>query len=97
MNSALVIISKINQNILNPIIIILFGVAMIYFLFGVLEYLWKSKSDPAAIQTGAKHMGWGLFGMFVMVSVFGFLQFIINTLPIDTTTKDNVNKVLPLN
>lgn len=96
MDAALIIISKINQHIINPIIILLFGVAMIYFLFGVLEYLWKSKSDPAAIKAGAKHMGWGLFGMFIMVSVFGFLQLIINTLPIDSETVDNVKMIVPL-
>ena len=96
MDAALKIISKINEFILNPIIILLFGIAMLYFLYGILEYLWKSKSDPAAIKTGATHMGWGLFGMFVMVSVFGFLQLIINTLPIDPATVDNVKKVIPL-
>lgn len=96
MDSAFAIISKINQIIINPIIILLFGIALMYFVFGVLEYLVKSKSDPSAIQTGAKHMGWGLFGMFVMVSVFGFLKLIINTLPIDQDTIENVNKVLPL-
>ena len=41
-------------------------------------------------------MGWGLFGMFVMVSVFGFLKIIINSLPIDQETIKNVNTVLPL-
>jgi len=96
MDSAITIISKINQIIINPIIILLFGVALVYFIYGVLEYLVKSKSDPSAIQAGAKHMGWGLFGMFVMVSVFGFLKLIINTLPIDQDTIKNVNKVLPL-
>ena len=97
MSEAMVIISKINRNFINPIILLLFAIALIYFVWGILEYLVKSKSDPAAIQAGSKHMGWGLFGMFVMVSVFGFLQFIINTFPIDTTTRDNINKVLPLN
>lgn len=91
------IISKINQNIINPIIIILFAIATVYFVFGILEYLFKSKNDPGAIKAGAKHMGWGLFGMFIMVSVFGLLQLIVNTLPIDTDTKENVNLVLPLN
>lgn len=96
MDSAIKIISKINQIIINPIIALMFAVALIYFVYGVLEYLVKAKSDPSAIQNGAKHMGWGLFGMFVMVSVFGFLRVIINTLPIDTDTIENVNRVLPL-
>jgi uncharacterized membrane protein YqhA len=96
MDAALKIITNINRIIINPIIIVLFAIALVYFIYGVLEYLFKSKSDPAAIAAGAKHIGWGLFGMFVMVSVFGFLKIIINTLPIDRPTIDNINKVLPL-
>lgn len=97
MDSAIKIIYKINKIIINPVIAFLFAIALIYFIYGILEYLIKAKSDPSAIQAGAKHMGWGLFGMFVMVSVFGFLKVIINTLPIDQETITNVNKVLPLN
>lgn len=97
MDAAMSIISKINQNIINPIIIILFAIATVYFVFGILEYLVKSRTDPSAVKAGATHMGWGLFGMFIMVSVFGLLQLIVNTLPIDTDTKENVNRVLPLN
>lgn len=97
MDSAIKIISNINKIIINPIITVLFAIALVYFIYGVLEYLVKAKSDPSAVQAGAKHMGWGLFGMFVMVSVFGFLKVIINTLPIDQDTINNVNKVLPLN
>jgi hypothetical protein len=96
MEAVLGTISKINQHIINPIIIAMFGIAMVFFLYGVLEYLWKSHKDPAAIKAGAKHIGWGLFGMFVMISVFGFLQIIINTIPVDTQTKSNIQKVIPI-
>lgn len=95
MNASLKLITNINKIVLNPVIMLLFAVALVYFIYGVLEYLVKSKSDPAAIQSGAKHIGWGLFGMFVMVSVFGFIRVIINTLPIDERTTTNINKVLP--
>jgi hypothetical protein len=95
MDAAMKIISKLNQNIINPIILFMFAAAMIFFLYGMLQYLVKSKNDPAAVQAGARHMGWGLFGMFVMVSVFWFLHFIINAFPIDANTKENVNRVLP--
>lgn len=97
MNEALAVILKLNKFILNPIIVLLFSIALVYFIFGVLQYLIKAKSDPSAIKTGAAHMGWGLFGMFVMVSVFAFLQVIMNSLPIDAQTKTNINKVIPLN
>lgn len=97
MEAALKIISKINTTILNPIILLLFAVALVYFVFGVLQYLVAAKSDPAAIQKGASHMGWGLFGMFVMISIFSFMKIIINSFPVDSKTQDSVNKVLPLN
>ncbi len=97
MEAALSIISKINTNIINPIIVALFGVALVFFLYGVFQYLWKSHADPGAIQAGAKHIGWGLVGMFIMVSVFGFLQVMINSIPTDPSVKENVKKVIPLN
>lgn len=97
MEAALKIISKINTTILNPIIILLFAIALVYFVFGVLQYLAAAKSDPSAIQQGTRHIGWGLFGMFVMVSIFGFLRIILNTFPIDPKTQENVNSVLKIN
>lgn len=97
MEAALKIISKINTVIINPIITVLFGVALVIFLYGVFLYLWKSHGDPAAIRAGSKHIGWGLVGMFIMFSVFGFLQIIINSVPVDQQTKDDVKKVIPIN
>lgn len=91
------LISKINEYILNPIILIIFAVALLFFVFGVFEYLWKSHKDPSAIQMGAKHIGWGLLGMFIMVSVFGIIQVIMNTVPVDPDAREAVKQVIPLN
>lgn len=90
------LISGINQYILNPIIIALFAVALVFFLFGVFEYLWKSHKDPGAIQAGAKHIGWGLVGMFIMISVFSLIQVLANTIPVDNDTRKAVKTVIPL-
>lgn len=95
MEAALKIISKINTTIINPIIMLLFAVALVYFVWGVLQYLVAVKSDPAGIKKGASHMGWGLFGMFIMVSVFSLLKIITNTFPIDPKTQDSINQVIP--
>jgi ABC-type thiamin/hydroxymethylpyrimidine transport system permease subunit len=91
------ILSNINQIIINPIIGLMFGIALIYFLYGVLEYLWKSRSDPAKIKQGTSHMLWGIFGMFIMISVFGLFKFLINTVPTSDTSKQNVNRVMNVN
>lgn len=91
------IISNINDIIINPIILLVFGVALLYFMYGVFEYMWKSKSDPAKMKQGRSHMGWGLFGMFVMISVFGFFKILLNSVPVSERTKTNVNRVMDLN
>ena len=88
------IISNINTIIINPIIILAFAVASVYFIYGVLEYIYKSRSDPAKMKEGRTHMLWGLFGMFIMISVFGLFRFLINSIPTGDTTKENVNRVL---
>lgn len=97
MENALAIISKINNVIINPIIGVLFGVALVVFLYGLVQYLWKSHGDPSAIKEGSRHIGWGLVGMFIMFSVFGFLQIILNSIPVDQQTKEDVKKVIPIN
>ncbi|MBC7766583.1 hypothetical protein H7Y21_01130 [Arenimonas sp.] len=88
------IISNINDIIINPIILLLFMVALLYFIYGVFEYMWKSRSDPAKMKEGRLHMGWGLFGMFVMISVFGFFKILINSVPVSERSKTNVNRVM---
>lgn len=88
------ILSNINEIIINPIIIILFGIALVYFVYGIFEYIYKAQSDPGKIKEGRSHMAWGLFGMFIMISVFGLFKFILNTVPASDRTKENVNRVL---
>jgi len=73
------IISKINQVIINPIIVFLFAVATLIFLYGIVEFL----ANPANEETrdkGKQHIIWGVVGLAIMVSVFGIMQLIINSL-----------------
>lgn len=75
----------------------MFSVAFVFFIYGVFEYLYKSHSDPAKIKEGRSHMGWGLFGMFIMISVFGLFKFILNSVPTSERTRNNVNRVIDIN
>jgi ABC-type thiamin/hydroxymethylpyrimidine transport system permease subunit len=90
------ILSNVNNIIINPIIVLAFAVAFIFFIYGVFQYIWKSHSDPAKMKEGRSHMAWGLFGMFIMISVFGLFKFLINSLPVGDRTEANVNRVLDM-
>ncbi|MBI3074666.1 MAG: hypothetical protein HYY92_00415 [Parcubacteria group bacterium] len=76
------IIFKINDIILNPLIVLLFALALVFFLWGVFQYVVMQDSD-AAHEQGRKHMFWGLIGMFIMFSVFAIMRLIAGTFGID--------------
>jgi lysylphosphatidylglycerol synthetase-like protein (DUF2156 family) len=78
MQSVLTLLHKINVVIINPIIILLFAVAVLVFLYGVFEYVKDSGSEEAR-TTGQLHILSGVFGIFIMISVFGIMQLILNT------------------
>lgn len=67
------LLAKIATEILNPAIGLLFGAAILFFVWGIAEYV-RSADEPAQRATGAKHMMWGLIGIFVMVSAVAILK-----------------------
>lgn len=67
------LISNIKAYILNPIIGFMFAVAVVMFIYGIVEYIWSADNEEK-VEVGKKHMLWGIIGMVVMVSVYGFLQ-----------------------
>ena len=65
--------------ILNPIIYLLFGLALIVFLYGVFEFILKSD-DPEERKNGGRHMLWGVVGMAIMLSAYGIINLVLNTM-----------------
>lgn len=72
------IIEKINDLILNPIIFLLFAVAVLYFLFGLFKFI-QNQDNETAQEEGKRHMIWGVIGIFLMVAVYGILDIIGST------------------
>ncbi len=69
------IIQKVNDAILTPIIYLLFAGATAYFLFGLMKFIMSQDSDEAQ-AAGKQHMVWGVIGIAIMVSVWGILNLI---------------------
>ncbi len=63
-------IAKVLDQIVNPIIYLLFGLAVLYFLYGVIDFI-KNAATPEKRTEGAKHIIWGIIGLFIMVSAIG--------------------------
>lgn len=69
------IIEKVNDLILTPIIYLLFALATAYFLFGLLKFIMNQDNDEAQ-SAGKQHMVWGVIGIAIMVSVWGILNLV---------------------
>ncbi len=88
-------IHKVSDVIINPLIRLVFLVALVVFLWGVFGYVRNGDSDEAR-STGRRHMIWGVFGMFIMISVFSIMAFVLNTFDIPGATGQQINQVIPL-
>ncbi|MFZ2593331.1 MAG: hypothetical protein WAX38_00970 [Minisyncoccia bacterium] len=73
------VLDLIVQIFINPIVILIFSLGFMMFMWGLIEFMWKSDSSTAW-ETGVKHMMWGVVGMFMMVAVWGIIGLIANTL-----------------
>jgi len=74
--SVMTLMKSINRVIINPIIILLFALAVVFFIYGIIKYL--LNPDNEEIRKASKsHMLWGVIGMFIMVAVFGIMSLIL--------------------
>jgi uncharacterized membrane protein YidH (DUF202 family) len=74
-------IGKVDTLIINPLILFLFALAVVYFLYGVLEFLMNQENEEKK-TAGKSHMLWGVVGIVIMMGVFTILNMIISTLNI---------------
>lgn len=73
------VIDPIIANIINPIIGFMFALAVVVFAFGVLKMI-ISGGEADARSTAKASILWGLVGMFIMVSAWGIVSLISNTI-----------------
>lgn len=82
-------IASVNDNILNPLIFLLFAVAMVVFLYGVVMFI-ANLDNESERGTGKKHMLFGIIGLAIMFSVWAFINIIVDTFGLeDDVTPDS--------
>lgn len=73
------VINPIISNVVNPVVELMFAVALIVFVWGVVEMLMKG-GDADARTKGRNHMLGGVIGMLIMMSAWGIVNLIANTI-----------------
>ena len=77
--SVTTLMMSINRVIINPLIGFLFALAVVYFLYGLVQYL-MSPDNEEIKKNSRQHMLWGIIGLFIMIGVYGILNLVLNTL-----------------
>ena len=72
-------VGKVDMLIVNPLIILMFALALLYFLYGMFQFL-ANADDSEERALGRNRILWGVIGMFVMFAVFTMLHIIQNSL-----------------
>ncbi|MBP9760381.1 MAG: hypothetical protein KBD24_03365 [Candidatus Pacebacteria bacterium] len=71
-------VGAVNNAIINPIIGVIFALALVYFLWGLMMFIFNA-GDESKVTEGKQHMLYGVIGMTVMVSVFAIIGVVLAT------------------
>lgn len=76
---------KLNAKIINPAIEFAFIIALVVFLWGVMEYI-RGANNQEKRKEGRQHMLWGVIGFVIMFGVFGIITILTRTFGIQGAT-----------
>jgi len=86
------LLGKINEHVLNPLIILLFAVAFVQFVIGLFNFF-GARENAEDLEKGKKHIVWGIIGMAIMVSVFGIMSFLTSSIGTGDVNPDSSGDV----
>ena len=75
---------RVNDLILNPLILLAFGLSLVYFVYGVIKFLSLEAGDKSKKEAQDAIL-WGMVGMGIMFSVFGIIRFVLATVGVNPT------------
>lgn len=84
------IYNNILKYIVNPAISLLFTIAFLIFIWGVMEYMRGDEKSDARTK-GKEHIMWGLIGLTIMLGVWGIIYFIANSLSFESPKDSGVD------
>ncbi len=87
-------IINVNRTIINPLILFLFALAVVYFLYGVFEFMMNQANEEKK-TSGKSHMLWGIIGLTIMMGVWAILNVILNTFNIKYINPEQGTVELP--
>ncbi|OGI86330.1 hypothetical protein A3A05_01970 [Candidatus Nomurabacteria bacterium RIFCSPLOWO2_01_FULL_41_12] len=85
-------VQSVNTLIINPLIILLFALAVAYFLYGAFEFIVNQQNEEKK-TSGKSHMLWGIIGITIMMGVWAILGVVLSTFNLDDEIKPEQGEV----
>ena len=79
------IVNLVIKNILDPVVILLIALALVYFMWGVFTYVGRGAEGGDRTK-GIQMMSYGILALFIMVSVWGLVYILINTFDLNSSS-----------
>jgi len=73
------LVCAIYDVVVQPILLLLLGIAAVWFVMGVLRFISGAKIEERR-EKGIRHMNQGIEGLIIMFAVFGIIALVANTL-----------------
>ncbi|OHA46996.1 MAG: hypothetical protein A2541_01080 [Candidatus Taylorbacteria bacterium RIFOXYD2_FULL_36_9] len=73
------LLQNILDNIVNPIITLLVAVAVVVFLWGILQFI-RNAESPDKRKEGGLYILYGALGLFIMSAAYGILNLVLGTI-----------------
>ena len=72
--------------VLNTVVApIIFALAFVVFIWGIVSYFFLHGDNETSRKEGRQFILWGILGMVVLVSVFGFVNIMLSALGLTPT------------
>jgi len=80
--SAQSIVDNVTTMIFQPIISLLFAAGFLVFIYGLVEFI-ANPTDSTRKEKGKQHMIYGVLGLLIMVSIWGIVGLVLDTIGVD--------------
>ncbi len=77
METFTILLEKLFNQAINPVLLFLFAVAVAIFIWGIVRFIAAADNEEAR-EIGKKHLVWGIVGLFIMFAVWGIIAVIRN-------------------
>lgn len=80
------------RSLINNILPVLLALGVLYFFWGLITFI-RGAGDPKKTAEGKGIMIWGIVALFVMVSIWGILNWIGTTIGVSGGSVPNIPQI----